>query len=84
MCVLICLALRTNARVLRRSAVYRRAQQEGLLVVSTGSVEGFPPYLFGDKGYPRMRWLMNNIKDGHSYTVLESIYNEHTKEEEQW
>jgi hypothetical protein len=41
-----------------------------------GSQDGIPPYLFTDKGYPLLLWLVTSHKeDGEVHSILELLYN---------
>ena len=47
-----------------------------LMSIEKGSLEGFPPYLFGDKEYPFLSWIMTPFKDdGQSRSLAEILYN---------
>ena len=65
-----------DARTLRRSALYANVQRQKILNDIQGvQHEGFSPYLFGDKGYPLLTWLMVPHKDDRPLTMLEKFYN---------
>ncbi len=52
--------------VLCKFALYKHAQNQGLFDPRKG-VNGFPPYLLGDKGYRLIIWIMTPFK--HYYKM---------------
>jgi hypothetical protein len=42
-------------------------------------VDGFPPYLLGDSGYPFLLWLMTPHRTHCNSTIIESLYNRKLK-----
>jgi hypothetical protein len=43
----------------------------GFFDMVVGSQHGLPPYLFEDKGYPTLSWLMTpHKKDGEHHSIL--------------
>ena len=53
-----------DARQLRRSMLYQKASTT-LLFDPANAVDGFVPYLIGDKGYPIFPWLITLYRDIH-------------------
>jgi hypothetical protein len=43
-------------------ALYKHAQNQGLFDLGKG-VDGFPPYLLCEKGYPLITWIMTSLKE---------------------
>ena len=67
-----------DSRVLHRSSLYHRAQQN--MLFDAGHVmEGFSPYLLGNSGYPIMPWLMTPYKHVRDFTVIEILFNHRLK-----
>jgi len=58
-----------DSRILRKSALYRHAQNQGLFDFKKG-VDGFPLYLLGDKGYPLIGWIMTTFKEEGQHSIL--------------
>jgi hypothetical protein len=60
-----------GSRVLRKSRLYHYALHGGFFDMATGSQDGLPPYLFENKGYPLLSWLMTPHKeDGEHHSIL--------------
>ncbi len=51
----------SDSKVLCNFALYKHAQNQGLFDPRKG-VDGFPPYLLGDKGYRLITWIMTPFK----------------------
>ncbi len=62
----------TDARVLRHSILYRITMLENLFDY-TFSVDGFPPYLVCDSGYPLLLRLMTPIQGHRIPSILQSL-----------
>jgi hypothetical protein len=61
--------------VLRKSKLYQHAIHMGLFDMATRSQDGIPLYLFGNKRYPLLPWLMTPHKEnGEVYSVLQLLY----------
>jgi hypothetical protein len=45
-----------------------------------GAIEGFAPYLLGDKGYSLLSWIMTPHKEGQQHSMLELLYNRKHKQ----
>lgn len=55
---------------MHRSSLYKHYQFQGLFDVHKG-IEGIPPYLLSDKGYPLIDYMMTPFKDdGHHMIFL--------------
>ena len=63
-----------NACVLRRSSLYRLAEQENLFDPRY-SMDGFAPFLLGDFRYPCLSWLMVPHQQRRQFLVLEEFFN---------
>lgn len=65
-----------DARQLRRSMLYQRATTTNLFDPAD-SIEGFVPYLVGDKGYPILPWLITPYREmpGQRRSVQETLFN---------
>jgi len=63
-----------DSRMLRRSTMHYLATH-GNLMTPLASVDGFPPYLIGDLGYPLLSWLMVPHRGGRDLSVSESLFN---------
>lgn len=56
-----------DSHVLRKFRLYHG----GFFDMAIGSQDGLPPYLFEDKGYPLLSWLMTPHKeDGEHHSIL--------------
>ena len=55
-----------DGRVLRRSRIFRKAEQREILTIPTVNVSGreIGPYLVGNSAYPLSPWLMKPFPDG--------------------
>ena len=55
-----------DARVLRRSAIFRRAEGGDILIAPTVNIYGneIGPYFVGDSAYPLSPWLMKPYPEG--------------------
>ena len=67
-----------DARVLRRSTVFERAEQRDILTQPTVNVNGHElgPYLLGDSAYPLSPWLMKPYPEG-TRDPREITFNKH-------
>jgi hypothetical protein len=63
-----------DAKVLRRSSMYRMGMAENLFDARY-AVDGFTPYLLDDSGYPLLPWLMVPHRNARNFTMLETIFN---------
>jgi len=60
-----------GSHVLRKSRLHHCALHEGFFDMVVGSQHGLPPYLFEDKGYPLLFWLITPHKeDGEHHSIL--------------
>jgi hypothetical protein len=63
-------------RVLHRYVLYKQVQLHGLFDITRGSCKDeILPYLFGDKGYPLINWIMTPFKEDEQHNILELFYN---------
>ena len=60
--------------MLRRSSLYRLAQQENLFDPRY-SMDGFVPFLLGESGYSSLPWLMVPVQQRHQLSVLKELFN---------
>lgn len=65
-----------DARQLRRSMLYQKATTTNLFNPGD-SIEGFVPYLVGDKGYPILPWLITPYREmpNGRRSVQETLFN---------
>jgi hypothetical protein len=63
-----------DARILHRSSLYHLATHENLFDAQY-NMDGFPPFLFGDSGYPLLPWLITHVRPNCNPSNLESLYN---------
>jgi hypothetical protein len=78
----ICVGLPSNNndfKVLHMFALYKHVQNQGLFDPRKG-VDGFPPYLLGDKGYQLITWIMTPFKEEGQHSILELLYNRKHKQ----
>jgi hypothetical protein len=64
-----------DSRVLRRSHLYRAVTQRGLLNIDRSTIDNFPPYIIGNKGYPCLSWLLVPHKRDDDLTFLQRLFN---------
>lgn len=66
-----------DARVLRRTNLFARAQNEEILVLPTANISGeeVKPLLLADGAYPPLRWLLKPYPHHHNLTREERNFN---------
>jgi hypothetical protein len=52
-----------DSKVLKRSSLYNNTQYHGFNL-EKGCQDGIPLYLFGDKGYPFLDWILTPHREG--------------------
>ena len=69
-----------DSRVLRRSFLFYRTQNEGLFD-GRGQADGFMPYLVADSGYPLLLWIMVPHRGPRALSVAEQLFNRRLRRE---
>ncbi len=70
-----------DLRVLHNSTLYKNAQYHGLFAFNNSTFQhGFPPYLWGNKGYPLIIHIISLLEEEGQDTILELLYNQKHKQ----